>query len=358
MGRPGFQAWAAKSALTRSKAGREGAELFDLVSGFVNSQVLLALIELNLLEVARDRPADPDALATETGIDPQRMAALLQAGAALGLYKRTRRGRYVLSRKGAALIGVPGLVQMIRHHGAFYRNLEDPVKLLKGAGPTELAQLWPYVFGEGSAGDPEVAATYSELMAQSQALVAQETLMAVSLKEAEHILDVGGGTGTFLAAAARRAPKAKLTLFDLPAVTDGARSRLEAEGLAGRVKIVSGSFREDPLPEGADRISLVRVLYDHSDETVRALLHKVYGALHPGGWVIISEPMSGGRVPERAGDVYFAFYTMAMGTGRARSAEEIGAMLTEAGFERVRRPSTSRPYVTSVVVARKPVIEG
>ena len=118
---------------------------------------------------------------------------------------------------------------------------------------------------------------------------------------------------------------------------------------------VGGSFRDDAsLPTGADTISLVRVLYDHADATVADLLRKVNAALPAGGRVVVSEPMAGGETPTRTGDAYFAFYTMAMQTGRARSAREIGDHLARAGFVDVEIHTTYRPFVTSVVSARKP----
>ena len=126
------------------------------------------------------------------------------------------------------------------------------------------------------------------------------------------------------------------------------------EGLRGRVALHGGSFRDGAIPEGADAISLIRVLYDHDDDTVRALLAKVHAALPEGGRLVISEPMSGGKRPERAGDVYFAFYTMAMGTGRVRSAERIGEMCREAGFGNIRAPKARRPFITSVLTCAKP----
>jgi hypothetical protein len=81
---------------------------------------------------------------------------------------------------------------------------------------------------------------------------------------------------------------------------DGARARFAENGLTGRTTITGGSFRTDALPFGADAISLVRVLYDHSDDTVRMLLAKVHAALPDGGRLIVAEPMSGGQTPIRA----------------------------------------------------------
>jgi demethylspheroidene O-methyltransferase len=106
------------------------------------------------------------------------------------------------------------------------------------------------------------------------------------------------------------------------------------------------------LPQGADAISLVRVLYDHSDETVLALLASVRRSLAKGGRLIISEPMSGGGRPDPITDTYFAFYTLAMGTGRTRSAARIAELLGQAGFSGIRSIPGIRPYITSVVIAR------
>ena len=67
-------------------------------------------------------------------------------------------------------------------------------------------------------------------------------------------------------------PALKLHLFDLPQVIDPATDRFAQNGLTDRATITGGSFRTDALPQGADAISLIRVLYDHSDDTVRMLL--------------------------------------------------------------------------------------
>lgn len=62
--------------------------------------------------------------------------------------------------------------------------------------------------------------------------------------------------------------------------------------------------------------------------------------------------MSGGARPDPATDVYFAVYTLAMGTGRTRSAAEIGALCRAAGLACRGRARSLRPFVTSVVEAR------
>ena len=349
-----FQTWAARFPLTRGIVRREGEAMFNLVAGFCHSQVLLALVELRIPEQLMDRDNTVEALALRAQMPPDRMRILLNAGVAIGILRRRKAGTYGGTRRGAALTGVPGLAGMILHHRTLYRDLENPVAFFRGETDTELAGFWPYVFGAGAAADPTVAATYSQLMADSQVLVAADTLAAVSFAGTKTLMDVGGGTGAFLAAVGNAWPDLKLALFDLPAVAPGAVARFESAGMAARLTIHPGSFRDESLPLGADTISLIRVLYDHADDTVRSLLKAVYTALPPGGRVIISEPMTGGDRPERAGDAYFALYCLAMRTGRARSAAQISELLREAAFTAIRAPHSGRPFVTSVLTAVRP----
>lgn len=345
---PRFQALCARLPGLRGLARAEGAAIFDLMAGFVRSQVLGALVELRVLAMLADGPATVAALAQRCDLPEDRMAVLAQAGAALGLMRRQRDGRYALARRGAAFLGVPGLDALVRHHRVLYGDLTDPGAFFRGRTDPDLARFWPYVLGAGAAGDPDTAARYSRLMTETQAMVAADTLDALpELGRRQHLIDVGGGTGAFLRTVHARHPGLALTLFDLPAVVDSA-------ALPARVARIGGSFRDQALPGGADTISLVRVLYDHDDATVAGLLARARQALPPGGLLLVSEPMSGGARPDPQTDVYFAVYTLAMGTGRTRSAAQVGELLRRAGFGVVRAHPARRRYVTQVVTAGLP----
>ncbi len=342
---PALQSRLARLPVFRAVARREGEAMFDLVSGFVQSQMLRALVDVEAIELLLETPRTAGELAPRFGLSAERAEMLLRAGVAMGLLS-LRRGRFRATPRGAILTGVPGLREMIRHHDVLYRDLADPVAFLRGETDPELARFWPYVFGGGAGA--EEARRYSRLMADSQTLVAEETLAQVDLSGIRRLMDVGGGTGVFLSRVLDRRPGIAATLVDLPSVTAAV-----PPDLAARIEIRPSSFRDAPLPGGADAISLVRVLYDHEDATVRDLLGRVFRALPPGGRVIVSEPMTGGDAPTRAGDVYFALYCAAMGTGRARSAEQIADFLRRAGFGTVRRHRPGRAFVTSVVEARR-----
>jgi len=137
-----------------------------------------------------------------------------------------------------------------------------------------------------------------------------------------------------------------------PAVAERARTRFAELGLAARTQTYGGSFWSDPLPQGADIATLVRVCFDHDDAGVLKILRAVRRALPEDGTLLLAEPMSETPGAEAMGSAYFGFYLMAMGRGRSRSADQHKALLEAAGFDRVRLLRNPMPLYTRVLSAR------
>ncbi|MEL6769231.1 MAG: methyltransferase [Pseudomonadota bacterium] len=359
---PAFQRHCARNPLLRPIANREARALFDLTAGFVYSQVLLAMLRLGLLEALEDGPASTAVLADGAGLGAEPTARLLEGAAALGLIEPAAAGpegeaRWRLAMSGAALLANPGVVAMIRHHDMLYRDVAEPEALLRGETDPEIGRFWAYARDPGGQAGlsqrlpAEAVGAYSELMAASQAFIAEDVLDRLPLHRYRRLLDIGGGEGAFLMAAAARAPALELRLFDLPAVAARAQARFEAAGLGTRAAAYGGDFFADPLPEGADAVSLVRVLYDHDDAFALAILGRARAALPSGGTLILAEPMAGLAGAGRVG-AYFSFYLMAMGSGRARRPEELIALAEAAGFRDLRRHRTARPMLTGLITGR------
>jgi demethylspheroidene O-methyltransferase len=351
---PRFQLWASTFPLTRRVARRRAGALWDICAGFVYSQILQSCVQLQVFDALREGPRSVDQLAELLALSRPDAVILLESAAALRLLQRRGNDRFGLGVLGAALLGNPGATAMIEHHALLYSDLRDPVALLRHDQKcTALGRLWPYAAGIQPADLPaEDVAAYSNLMAASQPLVAADVLAAYRLDGHHCLLDLGGGDGTFLTQVAAGASDLKLMLFDLPAVADRARERFQAAGLTGRAQAFGGDFRSGSLPDGADIVSLIRVIHDHNDDAALAILSAAWQALPPGGTVLLAEPMAG--TPAAGGvEAYFAFYLLAMGSGRPRRAEELTALLHTAGFTGVRLLPTRRPMLIRVLTASK-----
>ncbi|MGL4396506.1 MAG: methyltransferase [Hyphomicrobium sp.] len=349
---PRFQNTIAKWPITRQIARFQARAAFDLVAGFVYSQVLLACVQLRLFEHLKDGPRTLDDIARLVDLPPDGARRLLEAAQALGLVSQFGGRGFGLALKGAAIAGNGAVQRMIEHHALVYVDLADPVALLRGTRQTALSTYWAYGGDNPAQLQNEQVASYTRLMAGSQSLVAGQALDSYDFSRHARILDIGGGDGTFLTRVAERAPLSDLVLFDLPAVAQSAAQTFKKFGLAGRAAAIGGDFKIDELPRGADLITLVRIVHDHNDDVVVNLFRKVRLALAPGGTLLIVEPMSRASRPEPATDVYFNFYFMAMGRGRARSVENLSAMLRAAGFTSVSELPTSLPLQARVLSAQ------
>jgi demethylspheroidene O-methyltransferase len=352
---PAFQRWSGAFPLTRPIARRRARAVFDLCAGFIYSQTLGACFRLDLFRLLAVEAQTAAELARRCGLPLEGMERLLRAACSLTLLERRSAGRYALGPLGAPLVHNAALAALVAHHQMVYDDLRDPVALLKSDGAhrgTELAQYWAYA-DQARAGQlhADAISPYTELMAASLPPLADDVMDAFPFDRHRRVLDVGGGEGVFASLLALRFPTLAVGVFDLPAVADRARTRLAALGVGDRATVHPGNFHVDALPTGADLITLVRVLLDHDDPTVRALLTRVRAALPRGGTLLIAEAFAGERGAEPVGDAYFGFYLLAMGRGRARTVAELRALLAEAGFRGVRHLPTRYPLQTGLLAA-------
>lgn len=346
----GFQKWAARFPLTRPIARRRSRALFDVMAGFVYSQVLHACVELRLFALLARSPLTVAQIAQRVDLPVDALERLLRAAVALKLLEWRTRDRIGLGSLGAPLANNEGLQALVDHHALLYEDLRNPVALLRRHSETDtaLGRYYPYAADGPQPVESDVA-SYSALMSVTVAPLIAEVLDAYSFASHHRVLDVGGGEGCFARALSARWSHLDVSMFDLPSVAE--RAALENTRQQSLVRVAAGDFRVDELPHGADVITLVRILLDHSDATVIELLKRVRRALAPGGKLLIAEPMAGASGAGTVGDAYFGFYLLAMGNGRARRQEELENLCRQAGFGRCRSLGTRYPVSTGILVA-------
>ncbi|MEM9303703.1 MAG: methyltransferase, partial [Pseudomonadota bacterium] len=244
---PAFQAWAADFPFTRRTARRSAEQLFDVCAGFVYSQILLACVRLNLFEILKDGPQSLVEISRRLGLQTDQTRRLLTAAVSLNLVQRRSAGRFGLGQLGAAMLGNPAVANMVRHHPMFYEDMSDPVALLRGdPDQMSLSRFWLYSSTEQPADATSTDVTeYTSLMGDTQAMIATDVLDAYDLSGHHKLLDVGGGNGAFLAAAAAKSAALQLMLFDLPAVAKQAEANLARMDLAGRSRTFGGDAFAD-----------------------------------------------------------------------------------------------------------------
>ncbi len=132
-------------------------------------------------------------------------------------------------------------------------------------------------------------------MAVQVSMVADEVTTAYDWSDVRRVVDVGGGTGTLLAALLAKYPTLLGTLVDLPSSVEAARRNLDAAGLSDRCTFFPGSFFAprhpmDWRPSG-DVYVLSRILHDWNDDDASAILRRCAEAAGSAGRVLVIEQL-------------------------------------------------------------------
>jgi demethylspheroidene O-methyltransferase len=355
---PRLHRWALYNPLSRWMLRRRTTQIFDLMSGFVYSQVLLSCVRLNLFSIVQQAPVTLEELAARTQLPAAALQRLVLAAVSLNLLEHRSRKRIGLGPLGAPIAAHEGIRAMIEHNNLLYRDMAEPTQFLRDSWGGQMADYWPYAHAgtqeQVKAADADTVDRYSELMAASQTFVIDEVLHTVPFGDYTCVLDVGAGKGRFVAELAKRQTHLKFQLFDLPQVLNLARKNHAALGFQAPVTYHPGSFFQDEMPVGADLVTLIRVAHDHPDDAVRTIFRKIYSALPVGGTLMLAEPMAQENGADASGDAYFHFYLLAMGAGRLRTPSELSGMLRECGFVHVELVPNAMPIHTRILFARKP----
>lgn len=208
-------------------------------------------------------------LADAVQADTEALDRLLLHLVSVEVLTRDRSGRYALAPRGESLRDdhPSGTRALIDTESAIGRADLSFVHLLHSVRTGEAA--FPLQFGRGFWEDLDsetgLRASYDEQMGADVAAWAPHILAAYDWGSLDHVVDVGGGNGTLLAALLSAHPRLRGTLFDQPRTAEAARRTLTAAGLDARSDVLSGSFF-DRLPPGAGGYVLCAILHDWDDE--------------------------------------------------------------------------------------------
>jgi SAM-dependent methyltransferase len=164
------------------------------------------------------------------------------------------------------------------------------------------------------------------------------------LSWASVIVDVGGGSGAFLAQVLGRTPQARGILAERPEVAEQARQLLRERGVAERCEVAAIDMFES-VPKGGDAYVIKRVIHNWSDEQATRLLVNCREAMRPDGRVLVIEaviPSEGAGLFGKLGDLQ----QLALGAGRGRTDHEFRRLCEAAGL----RVANVLPYGEHVTI--------
>ncbi len=260
-----------------------------MVRSYQHAAVIMALVELELCDVLAEHELTPPELAAQIGLQPRALTALLAAATALGLLEVRPDGRFgnselssgCLVKTSPRYVGDSIKSQADQYLG--YARLAEAVR--------QGSQVLPDLQNFGGDGQANAALHRLVLGLHSggkQIIPLLLPHLAPYLAQAEKILDVGCGAGTFALAFAEQYPQLQVMLLDQPPVLEIAAEIVATSPARSRATLLPADYRHDDF--GSDTYDIIffsQVLRTESPPTIQNLLQRAARALKNGGVVAI-----------------------------------------------------------------------
>jgi SAM-dependent methyltransferase len=304
-------------------------EILEMVRAFQPACVLAAAAELDIFSTLSAHPMTAKSLSAKLGADLRATTILLDSLVALRFLKKSV-DKYIVPLDVARILteeSPDNILPALRHQANGLRRWSRLARITQTGKP---AKCKPSI--RGQAADE---AAFIGAMDNFSAPFADRIVKQLK-PNFEHLLDIGGASGTWTIAFLHSVSEAKATLFDLPSVIPMAKKRIAKAGLTKRVTFVAGDYYRDELPVGVDFAWLSAIAHQNSREQNRALFAKIYSSLRDNGVLVIRDVvMDSSRTKPAAGAMFAVTMLVATEGGGTYTFDEFREDLTAAGFAQV-----------------------
>jgi hypothetical protein len=172
----------------------------------------------------------------------------------------------------------------------------------------------------------------------------------------KHLIDVGGGPGTYSVGLVRQTPGLRSTILDRPGVLAVTKELVAEQGFSDRVTLRPADYLKDEFGSGYDVALLSGMMHRETPASCQLLLRKAFAALDPGGLVMVSDVFFDDD--SKTSPPFATFFALNMmltaehGTCHART--EMAAWMTAAGFGNVEIKPLPPPNPHTLLFGTKP----
>ena len=258
------------------------AEIFQL-GYYWETKILLTAVKLDVFSAIDERPKSGQDIAGRLQADPPTLGLLLNALVAMKLLTKEA------ELYGNSSIAIKYLVrsspQYVGHllllHDAEWNNwgkLEETIRTGKRTVDRHVFET-----------DPELGSHVLAVLNRIGQRSGPDLAKRLKLAGGERVCDLGGGAGTNAIAFCQVYPDLHATVFDLPETLKLTEKTVKEAGLESRITLHPGDFNRNPLGGPYDVVLMSDILHYQTFDMNQDLVKKVYGALAPGGRLVVKD---------------------------------------------------------------------
>ncbi len=312
---------------------------------FFYSKTLMTAAKLDVFDHIGTGSKTSNEMAQATGTSEHGIELLLDALAGMGYinkkgrrYANTRHGREIFLKGKELYIG-----DILDFHEAMWEGWNHLEESVRTGGPAQRHDMFQK--------EKEETRTFIMAMHNTAMGHAEKLASLVDLGGSKTLLDIGGGSGAYSIFFCKANPRLKATILDLPATLEVTRDVVSRYKMSRKVSLKEGDYNKC-LPNGFDVAFLSHIIHSEGEAANTALMKRIYGALNPGGKVIIQDfILKEGRTQPCFASTFALCMLLFTEEGRTYSFGEVKGWLRAAGFKSIEWSRRSLPRDISVVTA-------
>jgi SAM-dependent methyltransferase len=322
---------------------KDPGKLINISGSYWQASTLQAGVYLEIFSLIGEDQLPAEEIARKLGAHTRGVGPLLNALAAMGLlvscdglYGNTPGAKTFLIKTSTQYIG-----HIIMHHYHLVQGWSQlPQAVLTGEP----------VRKRGAFGAAKERESFLMGMFNLAMLIAPNLVRQVDLKGRRHLLDLGGGPGTYAIHFCLANPRLRATVYDLPATRPFALRTIDRFDLSDRIDFMAGDYVEEGITGTYDVAWLSQILHGEGPETCKKIIKQAVSALEPGGLILVHDFILDNRLD---GPLFPALFSLNMlintEAGRSYSQAQITEMLTNTGITDIRRMPFRGPNDSSIL---------
>jgi SAM-dependent methyltransferase len=319
-------------------------ELLEISGYFWKTCALHAAVKLDVFTVIGDAYLTGEEISQKLSGSQRGVERLLNALTAMDLlvktdmkYANSPSGKTFLAKDSAKYIG-----HIIMHHHHLLESWSQLDQAVLSGRP---------VRNRTSFSDDEWRKSFLLGMFNLAMGMAPKIVPLIDLSAKRHLLDLGGGPGTYAIHFCKEYSHLKATVYDLPTTRPFAEKTIKQFELTGRIQFAEGNYLNDPIEGRYDAVWLSHILHGEGPDDCRMIIQKAVSVLEPGGMIIIHDFILNNSMDGPLFPTLFSL-NMLLGTdsGQSYSEDQIIDMLAVAGVKDVRRIAVQSPNDSGIVM--------
>lgn len=316
-----------------------------------SSAVLFAASELDVFSKLSAGPMTAAEVAAACNAKPEPTRFVLDACVTVGMierdgdkYKNSPTSEFFLVRGKGAFIG-----DGLKYAEDLYPAWGHVADLMRTGAP----QLPPEtILGD----DPEKTRAFVLAMHERAKGIGAVLPHGADLTGRKHLLDIGGGPGTYSVGLVRQTPGLRSTVLDRPGVLAVTKELVAEQGFSDRVSLRPADYLKDDFGSGYDVALLSGMMHRETPESCQLLLRKAFAALDPGGLVMVSDVFFEDDAKTKPPFATFFALNMMLTAehGTCHASPEMAAWMKAEGFVNVEIKPLPPPNPHTLLFGVKP----